>query len=279
MKRVAVLAVLACTIPAGAGAAELTASPPVPSAAVPPVAALPSAADHETPAPAPARRKAAKPPTLRLGEKRLNDQPGRAGVGEVPAGKGAAKVKGNRLTALVTGAAGSHTLLSCHGSVFVSKVQFVQEFDVVPGAGGPPWVLLSMAAELDGYLRSENQGVATLRRADAVVTPVGGGPGLTVAFPVAYTRPTDHTSGANVLRCRSEVKAPTLVAPAGRYVLAVTLLLETNAEGYVRGHAEAVFAPGARTTSWRSHGDEEAPDVEEAEDFGLTVTVGADAPR
>ena len=204
----------------------------------------------------------------------MADEPGRFGVGEVQAGKGDARVKENQLLALVTGSVSSHTspLAAHHRSEFRSVVRLVQEFDLTPVEDDDPRVKLSMAGRLDGFLRTGPKGVADLCQADAVLFGPDGSACLSLGFPCG------HASDDHLLRCTREVESQTLVGPPGRYVLVVTLALKTSAVGVFRGHAEAIFAPGRRPGTWTSHGDAQPPTVQEGEEFGLAVTVRADAP-
>ncbi len=273
MNRAVLLTLLACAASTGADSPPLP-SPPIPSPAVAvTAAALPSAAPVETSTTAKVAakeaRKRPRAPTFRLGEKHESQEPDWTGAGEIPKGEVVAKVEENELVTFLGGEAYSHSFLG-HHSRSLASIQLVQEFDILPGDPEDPRVLLTLGGKLDGYLRSETKGTACLRLADATVYPACGGPTLGVSFPPS------SSSGNGSHRCEAETQSPSLLLLAGRYVLVVRLVLETNANGLFRGHAEAVFSPGGRAGTWTSK-DNPPPDLE-GEDFGLAVTLRADAP-
>ena len=277
MKSAIVVAVLACVTSSGIAAEGPPPQPPPPAPVVLPsgaagasVPAVPALPDGDAPAVPKVRKKAkGKPPKIRLGEKRERDTPEGRGAGYIPTSKADVKAVGGKLTAVLTGAAFSHSFFGAH-SVSVSALQLVQEFEVVPGAPSDPLVRLSLSGKIDGYVRSEKHGAAGLRLANASVTPACGGPTLGVVFPPCRISDTSRE------RCRSAAEPTQLDLPPGKYVLVANLVLETDVDGILRSHAEAVFSPGNHYLGdWKSN-DSEKPDVER-KDFGLIVTLKASA--
>ena len=165
----------------------------------------------------------------------------------------------------MVGAAYAHCYAGRHSEGLL-KVRLVHEFEVTPPDDSGALVGLRMSGKLDGYVRSEANGSACLRSADAAVYPAcGGGPVLSLAFPPCCAPP----GGAG--RCQQEFELPPQTLPAGRYVLVADLTPEASVDGTCRGHAEAVFAPGPRVGTWYPLPN--AMSQLDGKGFGLAITL------
>src|SRR5262249_22807164 len=152
-------------------------------------------------APRPQPKKKSGPPRIVLGEKTESDHPIWKGAGVNSAAKFQVKASGASLEVLVTAAADSHAFWGVP-SVTVSPIQFVQEFEIVPGRPDDPGVMLTFSGKLDGYIRTEKHSAAALRVAEAVIYPVGGGPSISLGFTPA------SASEGSASRCSGESTGP-----------------------------------------------------------------------
>ena len=128
-----------------------------------------------------------------------------------------------------------------------------------------------MMIKLDGHLRTDENGGATLKLASASVHPVDGGPGLGLALA-----PRTSPCGARgVWRLKEDSKSnPVIVAP-GRFILVADFVIEATADHFCNGHGEVDFAPDSPEGAWAW------PDPIEkvpTKDWGFTVWVQADTP-
>jgi hypothetical protein len=273
MKRVLVLTVLVWLSSPIAEAFEALPKPPSPSPLMPapvpvhsPVPSVPALPDRSAPKLWKDGESAGKkPPTIKLGEKQESDKPTYRGAGYITAGATKVKADGNKLTALLTTAAFSHSFWGA-SSVSVASLQLVQEFEIVPGSPKDKMVVVSLSGKLDGYVRSEKKGTAGLRLADASIAPVGGGP------MVWFSLPSSRVSATSLERCERSAKPVQVAVKPGRYVLVGRLVLETTVDGCIRSHAEAVFDPGNHFLGTWSSEDSPRPEVE-GKDFGLAITI------
>jgi hypothetical protein len=273
------LAVLAwAMLSSVAAAAETPAGPPIPPLPPPvippmPIPARPAPtppAIRAIPIPAGRPKPRRVPPTIHLREKLEGDDPHWHGAGTIEPAKIQVKAEKGTLRTILLGAVSSHSFFGRH-SESLSKIRLIQEFDIESGSADDPMVVLLLAARLDGYIQSERNAGAALRLADAAVYPAGCAPVVGLAFaPVSV-------SGTEGKEYRQEYEAPSRVVPAGRYVLVANLVLETALDGHLRSHAEAVFAPGANSGSWRSK-DKALGEIEEG-DLGFAVTLEVEAPH
>ncbi len=239
----------------------------------------------EVPRAAPAPRgDSAKPkkatPLIVPGELKETFESHQKGAGMILAGKSQVKVDGGKLTAVLTDSVQSNAFYGLK-SHCVGPLQMVQEFEIVPGELTNLQVELALSARIDGFLRTEYNGAAMVRVADAAVYPEGGGPTLWVAFP-SYGNACDNSECGDLegtaVRVEQEVESPPLVLPVGKFILVANLVLETNGGHGVRNHAVAVFAPRDPKTVWMFA--EEIPFEEEIDEkkFGLTITLKASTP-
>jgi hypothetical protein len=208
-------------------------------------------------------------PTIVLQEEDESIDPTWRGAGVVGQEKIDVKGRRSQFTVRMTGAAYAHCYIGVH-SLAAPTLRLVQPFEVTPGDPKDPWVVLTLSGKIDGYIRSAPQGSACLRVASAAIYPDDGGPMLGLAFPPACI------SDEAALRCNREVQLPPWTVPAGRFVLVAELAFEAVAEGVFHGHAEAVFAPAARRSTWE-HKPGPFANVD-AKDFGLTITLKVAAP-
>jgi hypothetical protein len=296
MNRVIILAWLGCAAVARAEQPPLPSLPaPTPVDAVATSPAPPPPAPSARPGPSRARKKL-PPPKIRLGKKQETQDPHWLGAGEIPKGEIVAKVEGNELMTYVSGEVFSHCFLCTH-SLSLVTIELVQEFEIVPSDPQDPRVAVMLGSRIDGYLRSEQTGTACLRQADGVVYAVDGGSVLGVGFPPI------SVSGTTSRHCEGETQTPSLILPAGSYVIVVRLVLQTTADGLFRSHAESVFSPGSHDGTWVSR-DNPPPGQEvgiaplitsssrggawvsktnpppkvESQNFGFAVSLVVDAP-
>jgi hypothetical protein len=158
------------------------------------------------------------------------------GAAHIERGLIADKSSGNTLVAALTGAAHAHAYLFCHANA-TATYELVQEFEIVPGSPSKPMVDLTMTARLDGYLRSDENGAASLQGATATLTPAAGGTPMSVSFSPA------SVAGGGISLYSQKVEVPPQRVPAGKYVLSATLVYDATVNGLIHGHGEAVFTP------------------------------------
>lgn len=281
MKRAILPALLACFPMSRGVAAEGPVNPPLPSPTVPPATVAPASVPIPIPEaipaapsrPAPAPRPRRVPPKIVLGEKQETDQPDWKGVGIIDKGKFTVKATPSRLTAVVAGAADSHSFYGVP-SVSVSRLRLAQEFEIRPGVGPDPRASVTLSARLDGYIRVAPKGTACLKLAGAAIYPACG-----VGPPVGLSFPPHCVDCGPAVRCEAEDHTGALLMPPGPYLLVADLVLETSVNGPLRDQAEAIFAPGKRGGVWFYTAGGEPGDFEEDEkEFGLTVNVTVAPP-
>jgi len=215
-----------------------------------------------------ARRTA--PPAITLKEKRESVKREKHGAANVyEGGKIAVKAAGNTLSATLTGTANAYAYILCH-SYGGALLHLEQEFEVTPSDPKSDWVVLTMAVKLDGHLRTDINGGASLRMASATVQPAGGGEALGLALS-----PRQMGGVQGVRRIKEEASSTPQVVPAGRFLLVADFVVEATADHICKGHGEVDFAPDSPEGAWAWPDPIEKVD---STDFGLTVTVKADTP-
>ena len=128
-----------------------------------------------------------------------------------------------------------------------------------------------MSLKLDGHLRTDINGGASLRMASATVQPAGGGEALGLALS-----PRQEGGVQGSWRVQEEASSTPQVLPAGRFLLVADFVVEATADHFSKGHGEVDFAPDSPEGAWAW--PDPASEKIETKDFGLTVTVKADTP-
>jgi hypothetical protein len=209
-------------------------------------------------------------PVITLREKRESVRRERHGAANVyEGGKIAIKAVGNKLSATLTGTANAYAYILCH-SYAGALLHLEQEFDVNSGDQQHGWTLLTMTLNLDGHLRTDKHGGASLRVASASIRPAGGGEAVRLAIA---PRSAGGVRGA--WRVNDEAKSGPVAMPAGRFLLIADFVVEATADHISKGHGEVDFAPDSPEGSWAWSDPIEKVD---SNDFGLTVNVKAENP-
>jgi hypothetical protein len=209
-------------------------------------------------------------PAITLKEKRESVKHEKHGAANVyEGGKLAVKAAGNTLSATLTGTANAYAYILCH-SYGGALLHLEQEFEVTPSDPKSDWVVLTMSVKLDGHLRTDIHGGASLRRASTTVQPAGGGEALGLALS---PRQVGGVQGA--WRVKEEASSTPQVVPAGRFLLVADFVVEATADHISKGHGEVDFSPDSPEGAWAWSDPIEKVD---STDFGLTVTVKADTP-
>lgn len=211
------------------------------------------------------------PPRITLKEKQENVRRERHGAANVfEGGKITVAATGNTLSATLTGTANAFAYVLCH-SYAGALLHLEQEFEVTPVNPNDGWVVLMISLKVDGHLRTDINGGASLRIASATVQPAGGGEALGLAIS---PRSAGGVQGS--WRVQEEASSTPQVVPAGRFRLVADFVVEATADHICKGHGEADFAPDSPEAAWAWPD----PSVEkiDTKDFGLNVTVKADMP-
>ena len=210
------------------------------------------------------------PPLIVLKEKKDSVKRDIHGAGNVfPGGKIVVKAENNVLLTTLADSANAYAYALCHSHAGAC-LHLEQQFEVVPCDPGQS-VVLTMAIKLDGHLRTDENGGASLKLASATVQPVGGGPGLGLALAPRTSAPGVR----GVWRLKEDSESNPLVVPPGRFVLVADFVIEATADHFCKGHGEVDFCPESPEGAWSW------PDpIEKVEttDWGFTVLVQADNP-
>jgi hypothetical protein len=210
------------------------------------------------------------PPAITLKEKRESVEREKHGAANVfEGGKITVATAGNTLSATLTGTSNAYAYVLCH-SYGGALLHLEQEFEVTPSDPTYGWVVLTISAKVDGHLRSDIHGGASLRMASATVQPVRGGEALELALS---PRQAGGVQGS--WRVKEEASLSPQVVPAGRFLLVADFVVEATADHISKGHGEADFAPDSPGGAWAWPDPIEKVD---SKDFGLTVNVKADTP-
>ena len=210
------------------------------------------------------------PPTITLKEKRENVKRERHGAANVfEGGKITVAARGNTLSATLTGTANAYAYVLCHSHAG-ALLHLEQEFEVTPSHPNDGWVVLTMSLKIDGHLRTDINGGASLTMASATIQPAGGGEALGLALP---PRQMGGMQGAQ--RIQEEASSTPQVVPAGRFLLVADFVVEATADHICKGHGEVDFAPDSPEGVWAWSDPVEKIDTK---DFGLTVNVKAIMP-
>jgi hypothetical protein len=210
------------------------------------------------------------PPKIVLKEKKESVRRDIHGAGNVfEGGRIVVTAEVNMLAAALVDSANAYAYALCHSHAGAC-LHLEQEFEVIPCVSGEN-VLLTMMIKLDGHLRTDEHGGATLKLASATVQPVGGGPGLALALA-----PRTSACGVRgVWRLKDDSKSNPLIVAPGRFILVADFVIEATADHFCHGHGEVDFAPDAPEGAWAW------PDpIEKVEtkDWGFTVWVQAENP-
>ena len=210
------------------------------------------------------------PPQIVLKEKKATVNRDIHGAGNVfEGGRIVVTAQDNQLAAALVDTANAYAYALCHSHAGAC-LHLEQQFEVVPCLSGENAVL-SMIIKLDGHLRTDENGGATLKQASATVQPVGGGPVLALALA-----PRTSTPGVRgVWRLTEDSKSNPVVVPPGRYVLVADFVVEATADHFCHGHGEVDFAPDSPEGAWAWSDPIEKV---ETKDWGFTVWVRADTP-
>ena len=210
------------------------------------------------------------PPTITLKEKRESVKRERHGAANVfEGGKITVKAAGNTLSATLTGTANAYAYVLCHSHAG-ALLHLEQEFEVTPSDPNYGWVVLTMSVKLDGHLRTDINGGASLTMASATVQPACGGPALGLALP-----PRQMGGMQGFQRIQEEACSTPQVVPAGRFLLVADFVVEATADHICKGHGEVDFAPDSPEGVWAWSDPIEKVDTT---NWGLTVTVKANTP-
>ena len=204
-------------------------------------------------------------------EKRESVKRERHGAANVfEGGKITVTATGDTLSATLTGTANAYAYVLCH-SYAGALLHLEQEFEVTPSDPKYGWVVLMMSVKVDGHLRTDINGGASLRMASATVQPAGGGEVLGLALS---PRQMGGMQGSQ--RVKEEASSTPQVVPAGRFLLVADFVVEATADHICKGHGEVDFAPDSPEGAWAWPD----PSVEKVDtsDFGLNVTVKAGTP-
>ena len=144
---------------------------------------------------------------------------------------------GNTLSATLTGTANAYAYVLCH-SYAGALLHLEQELEVTPSDPKYGWVVLTMSVKVDGHLRTDINGGASLRMASATVQPAGGGEALGLALS---PRQMGGMQGSQ--RVQEEASSTPQVVPAGRFLLVADFVVEATADHICKGHGEVDFAP------------------------------------
>jgi hypothetical protein len=211
------------------------------------------------------------PPTITLKEKRESVRRERHGAANVfEGGKITVTATGNTLSATLTDTANAYAYILCH-SYAGALLHLEQEFEVTPSDPKYGWVVLTMSVKVDGHLRTDINGGASLKIASATVQPAGGGEALGLALS-----PRQMGGVQGSLRVLEEASSTPQVVPAGRFLLVADFVVEATADHICKGHGEVDFAPDSPEGAWAW--PDPASEKIDTKDFGLTVTVKADTP-
>ena len=158
------------------------------------------------------------PPAITLKEKRESVRRERHGAANVyEGGKITVTATGNTLSASLTGTANAYAYVLCH-SYAGALLHLEQEFEVTPADPNYGWVVLTMSVKVDGHLRSDIHGGASLRMASAIVQPAGGGEALGLALsPPPSRRRAGFMAGPGGSHLNSPGPAHRTVPPGGGF--------------------------------------------------------------
>ena len=143
---------------------------------------------------------------------------------------------GNTLSATLTDTANAYAYVLCH-SYAGALLHLEQEFEVTPSDPKYGWVVLTMSVKVDGHLRTDINGGASLKIASATVQPAGGGEALGLALS---PRQMGGMQGSQ--RVLEEASSTPQVVPAGRFLLVADFVVEATADHICKGHGEVDFA-------------------------------------
>ena len=217
-------------------------------------------------------RAKATPPVIVLNDKKETIDQTLHGASSFDGGKIAVTAERNTVKATLSGTTNAYAYILCHSSVRGS-VHVEQEFEIKPGdptaKAGAATAAVSLSLKLEGYFRTDRRGGSRLEAARAEIHPVDGGPALGLEL-------SPRSAGPGIAaRVIDAASSPPQILPLGRYVLIADLVMVASADHFSSGHGEADFSPIRNEGIWSDPNPFE--DVE-PKDFGLTVTVKADAP-
>lgn len=210
------------------------------------------------------------PPKIVLKEKKQSVKRDIHGAGNVfEGGRIVVTAQDNTMAAALVDTANAYAYALCHSHAGAC-LHLEQEFEVIPCVSGENAVL-TMMIKLDGHLRTDENGGATLKLASASVQPVGGGPVLALAVA-----PRTSVPGVRgVWRLKEDSKSNPVIVTPGRFILVADFVIEATADHFCNGHGEVDFAPDSPEGAWAW------PDPIEkvpTKDWGFTVWVQADTP-
>lgn len=212
------------------------------------------------------------PPKIHLeGEEHQDFPPGLRGATQVLGRKATAKVSGASLKVKMTETTASYCAVLCPGTALAS-MRLVRPFAIEPAEGASRWVRVSLSAQAEGYLRTEDPGAAGLRLAAVALYPSACSPPppplLSLSLPPVAIGPNAH------LYYRHDTEASPAVLPAGDYVLVLDFHLEAAVSDHLHGFAGATFSSRRPSTQLPNRDPFEKVDTK---DFGFTAVLKAES--
>ena len=158
------------------------------------------------------------PPKITLKEKQESVKRERHGAANVyEGGKITVTAAGNTLSATLTGTGNAFAYVLCH-SYAGALLHLEQEFEVTPSDPKYGWVVLTMSVKVDGHLRTDINGGASLTMASATIQPAGGGEALGLALsPRSGGRRAGCMAGPGGSQLNSPGRARRTVPPGGGF--------------------------------------------------------------
>jgi hypothetical protein len=226
-------------------------------------------------APAEKEKEKEKPPLeITTGNKRECVIPGKHGDALAEGGKiDVSNPEPNQLKVLMTGVTAAHCFFGCH-SVGIQTFQLEQEFEIASTDSKITQAVLTLQSNLNGYIRSRNKGSATMRCANATISPAGSGSGpLSVSFaPASVCGPCGQHE------FKEEYAPPAgPPLPLGRYVLVASFVIEAQADGLINARGVADFSADDLPDIWKQEKDP-FKDADRKE-YGFSITLTAEPPK
>jgi hypothetical protein len=142
------------------------------------------------------------------------------------------------VTLAMTGTVAANSFLGCKG-LAAAEFELVQEFEITCSDPKIGTVALTLDSTLVGFVRSKGHAAASMRLAEASVTPEGwDGTSLCVSYPPL------GVAGKDGRLCNQHLPpVRDIPMPLGHYIIAARFALDTQAGGVCDDHSVADFSP------------------------------------